>query len=81
MIYLTANVIMLILILAIILTLSIHMKTPYPREIMQKFDEAYVRFFAYVILYVLCFFNPVVGLFAFMGLILLHIDYINLYLK
>lgn len=81
MIYLTANVIILILVLAFIFTLAIHMKKPYPREVMQKFDEPYVRFFAYLILYALCFFNPLVGLFGFMGLILLHIDYINLYLK
>lgn len=81
MIYLTANVIILILVLAFILTLSIHMKKPYPKEVMKKFDEPYLRFFAYVGLYALCFYNPVVGLFGFIGLLLLHIDYINLYLK
>lgn len=81
MIYLTANVIILILILAFIFTLAINMKKPYSREVMEKFNEPYVRFFAYLLLYGLCSFNPLVGLFAFMGLILLHIDYINLYLK
>lgn len=81
MVLLAVNLVIVFLILVWIVKYSLRMKSPYPRWALNAFNEQYVRLFVYILLYVLCFYNPVVGLVAFIGILLLHLDYINLYIK
>ena len=54
------------------------MKMPYPRKIIKLYNEAYIRCLSYILVYILTYYDIRIALFLLFGVILLHIDYINL---
>ena len=75
------NLVIMFLILTILCLYSIRQSHPYPQKILDSFHEPIVRFLSYIALYGLCVYNPLIGLFFGICVLLLHMDYINLYLK
>lgn len=75
------NLVIVFLLLTILCMYSIRQAYPYPQNILDSFHEPIMRFVAYIIVYGLCFYNPLIGLLAGVSVLLLHMDYINLYLK
>ena len=60
---------------------GLRMRKPYPRLIMTYFSEPFVRFLTYIVLYIVCIYNAILGLFLGIAIILLHFDYINIVSK
>lgn len=75
------NIICLIILVFIISLYGLNMKMPYPKVILETFNEPLTRFITYIFLYIICIYNPVLGLISGICILLLHIDYINLFLK
>lgn len=72
-----AYVITLVLIILISI-FGLDMKEPYPHYTIKLFSEPYVRFFCYLSIYLLAIYSPILGIVSSIGILLLHIDYINL---
>lgn len=75
------NMIVLFIVLTTIVLYGLNIKVPYPRYIINNFNEPLIRFLSYIALYFLCAYNQLLGLFFGLGLLLLHIDFINLSLR
>lgn len=75
---LAANMVFLFFVVFLTCLYSLNMKMPYPRAVVNAYAEPAVRFFTYIVLYVLCAYNNVIGLAASVPVVLLHLDYINL---
>lgn len=75
------NGVLCIVLFGILVTIGLDMKVPYPKKMLELFDQPLVRLLTYVALYHLAYYNPVVSLLCFMCVIFLHIDYVNLVTK
>jgi len=75
------NIILSLLLLIVIIAFGLDMKVPYPPHVVRNFDQPLVRLLTYVALYMIAYYNPVVSILAFMCVIFLHIDYVNLVTK
>ncbi len=78
---LVVNILFLCILILIISVYSLNIRKPYPKHLMELFHEPLTRFITYILIYVICVYNPLLGLFSALPVILLHIDYINLYIK
>jgi succinate dehydrogenase hydrophobic anchor subunit len=81
MLIFSINLIIVIILLCIIILYSIRNKKPYPKIILDTFNEPIYRFFTYLILYLISIYNPIFSILCILIVIPMHIDYINLYLK
>ena len=81
MLVFSINFIIFIILISIIIFYSIQNKKPYPKLILNAFNEPIYRFLTYLILYLISAYNPIFGLLSILILIPMHLDYINLYLK
>jgi hypothetical protein len=73
------NLMVIIMAITLISMYGLDMKEPYPPKIIASFSEAHIRFLSYVAIYLLgSMYNGVVMLVVMIGMLLLHIDYINL---
>lgn len=72
------NGLALIIILVFISWFSIDMKEPYSKEVIKLYSEPYTRFFLYGGVYLLSLYNNIIAITVAIGLVLLHIDYVNL---
>lgn len=72
------NFLILILLIIIISIFALDMKEPYPFFIIKLYSEPYVRFLSYMIVYALTFYNNVIAIMVFIGVLLLNLDYVNL---
>ena len=70
-------IIIIILVFIVIFGLG---EQPYNIEIMEAFHQPYIRFILYIILYALVFYNHIIAVLYMIFLILLHLEYLNLYL-
>jgi hypothetical protein len=75
------NIIILLIIILIISSYCLNVRIPYPKNIINNFNEPIIRFVSYILIYCICVYNPILGLFSGVGILLLHIDYINLFIK
>lgn len=62
----------------IISIFGLDMKEPYPKQLIQLYNEPYIRFLSYMLVYALTFYNNTLALVGLLGVLMLHIDYINL---
>lgn len=76
-----ANLTICLILLMLLIAFGLDMRVPYPSQVIQGFTEPIVRLISYVALYNLAYYNPVVSILAFMCLVFLHIDYVNLATK
>ena len=74
----TANAVVCMVLFALLVMYGLDMKVPYPRKIVQAFDEPYIRVLTYFAVYYVAYYNPIISVLLFMCVMLLHIDYINL---
>jgi len=72
------NNLLILLLLFLISIYSLNMKKPYPKQIIELFNEAYIRFLCYLTIFLLSYYNIRLCMFLLFAVILLHIDYINL---
>jgi hypothetical protein len=72
------NFFILITIMIIISIFGLDMKEPYPKKIIQIYNEPYVRFISYMFVYALTFYNNSIAIVGLIAVLLLHIDFINL---
>lgn len=72
------NALIMVILVVVISFFCIDMKEPYPRKIIELYSEPHIRFFTYIALYFITMYNYVLGFVSAIGIILLHIDYVNL---
>lgn len=72
------NLLILITMMIIISIFGLDMKEPYPKELIQLYNEPYVRFISYMFVYALTFYNNSIAIVGLIAVLLLHIDFINL---
>jgi hypothetical protein len=77
---LAVNLVVVFFIFAVLCMHSLRPLYPYPRQIIDSFHEPVVRFASYVLVYGLCYYNATIGMLSGLCVLLLHLDYINLYL-
>ncbi len=81
MLIFSINFIIFIVLLLIIILYSIQNKKPYPKMILNRFNEPIYKFLTYITLYLISAYNPIFSILSILILIPMHLDYINLYLK
>lgn len=57
---------------------SVDIKEPYPKSVIKMWAEPYIRFLAVIAIYLITLYNPTMGILALLGVLLLHLDYLNL---
>jgi len=57
---------------------GLDMKEPYPKQLIKLYNEPYIRFFSYMVVYALTYYNNTLSLLGLVGVLMLHMDYINL---
>lgn len=72
------NIIAILILSSIIIYYSLSMTSPYPRIVLEYFQYPYVRLMVYLSVYFLSYSNPIVALLAFIVVMFLHLDYVNL---
>lgn len=72
------NYIIIIILCIIISIYAIDMTRPYPRIIIELYNEPYIRFGSYMLVYALSFYNKQISFLLLIGLLFLHFDLINL---
>lgn len=72
------NVCCIVVLSGILMVYGLSMSSPYPRWAIEPFQYPHVRLATYMALYALSYMNPIVALLAFMIVIFLHLDFINL---
>lgn len=75
------NIILSLLLLTILIAFGLDMKVPYPPHLLRNFDQPLVRLMTYIAVYLIAYYNPIVSVLAFMCILFLHIDYVNLATK
>lgn len=78
MIKLTANAVIVIALVIYLTFVSCNMKQPYSHTVYEYFSEPMVRVCAYLGIFVISEYNPVIALLAMMIVVFLHMDYNNL---
>lgn len=63
-----------------ILNYGLQVRKPYPRDLMTSYSEALTRFVSYIIIYCISTYNAPVGLIMAIALLLMHLDYIVIFL-
>lgn len=77
-IHIIINLLVLLILIIFVSLFALDMKEPYPKNVIKYFSEPYVRFLSYMIVYALTFYNNTIAIVFLIGILLLHIDYINL---
>ena len=72
------NIGVLLLLIIIISLYGLDIREPYPPQIIKLFSEPYIRFFTYIFIYALSFYNYSITFVFLFAVLLLHIDYVNL---
>ena len=72
------NLAILISMIVLISVFGLDMKEPYPKGMIKAYSEPYVRFLAYLSVYLISFYNTSISFVLLIGVLLLHIDYVNL---
>lgn len=75
------NITILIITTIFVIYYSLSMKKPYPKTLLTYFDMPHIRFAVYVLLYIVSYYNYIIGLVSLIAILLLNVDYINLYVK
>lgn len=68
----------LALLFIIVVEYSLDVKKLYPKWCIEKFQEPYIRFLCYVIIYMLACFSPLLAVTTALIVVFLHIDTLNL---
>jgi hypothetical protein len=68
---LAANLIILFFVFTLVWSYGLDIKRPYPKVVLDMFHEPGTRFLGYIVVYLI----------SGLSLLLLNLDYINLYLK
>jgi len=77
-VHIIINFFILITMIIIISIFGLDMKEPYPKELIQLYNEPYIRFLSYMLVYALTFYNNTLSILGLFGVLMLHLDYINL---
>lgn len=73
------NLMIIIMATTLISMYGLNMRQPYPQKVIASFSEAHIRFICYAGIYLLgSLYNGVVMLVIMVGVLLLHMDYLNL---
>lgn len=72
------NLACIFILMSLLVVYGLSMSTPYPRMIIEQFQYPHIRLFTYLSLYALSYMNPIVALLAFMIVLFLHLDFVNL---
>jgi hypothetical protein len=64
--------------LLIIVEYGLDIKKPYPRWVIEIYDEPIVRFVSCVVIFILACWSPVLAILVAVMIVFLHIDHINL---
>lgn len=72
------NIAVLLTLVVSISIFGLDMKEPYPRVMIRAFEEPYIRFFTYILIYLVSYYNTPIAFVLLIGVLLLHIDYVNL---
>jgi hypothetical protein len=78
MIKLTVNSMAVVVLITFLGFVSTNINQPYSSTVYEYFSEPVVRVLAYLGVFALAEYNPVISLLALMALVMLHIDYNNL---
>lgn len=57
---------------------SIDIKKPYPSWIITYYQEPYVRFLSYLVIYIFACINPIISMLLMLIVVFIHLDTINL---
>ncbi len=68
----------LLLLFFVIVEYSLNVKKIYPKWSIDKFQEPYVRFVSYIIVYMLACFSPLIAIMVALVVVFIHIDTLNL---
>jgi hypothetical protein len=66
------NILIVTLLYFIICIFSLDIRVPYPKSVIVYFNEPYVKLVAYLVLYVVSYYNPIVSLLLMMVIVFLH---------
>jgi len=72
------NSVITFLMIVFISLFGLELTIPYPKIVVQTFDEPVARILLYFAAYLLAEYNPVISLLYVMLLIFVHVDYINI---
>lgn len=65
-------------ILLIIIEYGLDLQKPYPRWVIEMYDEPIARFISCVVIYILACWSPILALLVALMIVFLHLDHINL---
>jgi hypothetical protein len=74
----TVKVVVGSFVLLVIIEYGLDLKKPYPRWVIEIYDEPIARFFSCVAIYILACWSPMVALLVALMIVFLHLDHINL---
>jgi len=72
------NLILIMVLTALLMVYGLRIEKPYPKWLIEYFEEPYVRLLTYIGVYVASYMNPIVGLLGGMAVLFLHLDVVNL---
>lgn len=72
------NLGILFVLFIILVVYGVDMRIPYPRWVIQLYNEPLVRICTYAFIYHVAYYNPVISIFMLMCIVFLHLDIINL---
>ncbi len=79
--YILLNSLIIVILVFIITFYSFDIFKPYPKNIFIYFNEPFVKFIIYLILYYISFYNPIIALLSLIIILCIHLDIINLTLN
>lgn len=74
------NICIILLLLLFIWSYLLNAKTPIPKKIIDEFMEPSVRFISYILVYLLSYWNKLIGIVYTITILLINLD-INNYIK
>lgn len=72
------NAVLLVILMIIISIYCLNIKTMYPKAIVEFFGEPIGRLSLYMLVYLVSFYNELLGLISLIPVVLIHLDIINL---
>lgn len=72
------DAIFILIIVIVISMVSINIKRPYPRKIIELFSEPYVRFFSFLLILALTYYNHTISILFMFAILIVNIDLIHL---
>ena len=75
---LVANTLIMLIMIIFISLFGLELTIPYPKPVIEMFDQPVARILLYTGAYALAQYNPVISMLYMLLLVFVHVDYVNI---